>query len=119
MKENKPIYYAKINYIKPKSGYDLTDVTVYNLKDYDEKIGPIPFKMIKEANMGTTFVFSFYEDNKDSFINVSKDGDDYITDGYPLDVVLESYLELKKDYGYKKEDINRDNLKEYIKVKKS
>lgn len=113
--EIKPIYFAKIKYVKPKMGYELADVTIYNLRDYNEKYGIVPFKMVQEANYGEPFIFHFYEDHKDDFLNVDKVDEEYVTNKkYTLDMVTESYQELIVDYGCKPEEITRDNLQEYI-----
>ncbi len=110
-----PIYYAKIDYVKPKTGYELASVTVYNLKDYDDRFGLAPFKMIQEANANEHFNFYFYEENKDNFINITKEEDEYVTDKkYTLDMAIESYLELTKDYGYHPNNVDRDMLRDYM-----
>ena len=112
--KNKPIYYADIEYVRPKVGYELANVTVYNLKEYDERYGTIPCKMIKEANKDP-FVFYFYEENKDDFLNVDKIFGDYVPNKeITLKMAIESYQELIEDYGCNPEDIDRDKLQEYI-----
>lgn len=112
--KNKPIYYSNINYIKPKMGYELVKATVYNIKDFDERFGVVPFKIIEEANLNDQFKFYFYEDNKENFLNIDKVGNEYQSNKlYTLDLVLEAYQELIYDGNLKPEEINKDNLQEY------
>lgn len=117
-KVDNPIYYVELDY-NNKSKYKSVSAKIYNLKEFSDSADSKHYLSINESSINPSFIYGFFEENKDYLLNIYKYNGQYFQDTvYSLDSVLEGYFELLLDYGVKKEDIDRDSIREYLSASK-